>query len=332
MKKIQKLLGLYFALFLALPAYAFEPELYGSLRLQVEYVEPDNESDNFNSYVAPRDAFSRVGLKIVHSFTNEWSALLQVEVALDLANLAIQSPWEQDEDLRIFKLNISGPLGMLSYGRGWLAYYNQIAYPVDYFSSYYSGFATFTTLRLDDILYYASPTFNGMQFSVATSKDNGSTGENRNQYTVSYTNDMLTLAAGVDDLGGGDNTKILGLSASYNKSSWYLAAKYERFDSDIAGHGWAADGTESVNALVQYTAGKHTLRMMLANTDNYGEFVLHTAWDYHYNKNTTLFFEYYQEQETAAIADARQTTSSGSNSDPADSGGRSLLVGIRYDF
>ncbi len=312
--------------------YAFEPGLYGSLRLQGEYVEPDNKPNNFDSYVAPRDAYSRIGLKIAHSFTSEWSALFQIEAALDLANLAIQGTWDQDEDLRIFKLDISGPLGLLSYGRDWLPYYNKIAYPVDYFSSYYSGFATFTTFRLDDILYYTSPTHNGIQFSIATSKDNGSTDESRNQYTVSYTNKVLTLAAGVDDLGGNGNTKILGWAASYKKGSWYLAAKYERFNSDIAGNGWAANGTEAVNFLVQHTVGKHVLRAMLANVDNYGEFVFHTGWDFHYNERTKLFFEYYQEQETAAIADVRQTTSSGSNSDPADSGGRSLLVGIRYDF
>ena len=71
---------------------------------------------------------------------------------------------------------------------------------------------------------------------------------------------------------------------------------------------------------------------MITNVDNYGEFIFHASWDIHYNDNTTLFFEYYQEQETAAISDAKQTTSLAQNFDPANSGGRSLIAGIRYDF
>ena len=142
----------------------------------------------------------------------------------------------------------------------------------------------------------------------------------------------MTLAGGIDDLGGSSNTKILGITASYKKAQWYFAGKYERFHSDLDGNGWAAGGTDVINALVQYSVDKHTLRMMLGDVDNYGEFVLHAGWDFNYNEKTKLFFEYYQEQETAAIADAKKTTSFGRNSEPADSGGRSLLMGIRYDF
>lgn len=315
-----------------IPVCSFELDPYASLRLQLEYVEPDNSPNKFNNYIALRDAYSRIGLKLSHSFTNEWSAFFQIEAALDLANMAIHGPWDQDEEIRIFKFGFSSPIGSLWYGRGWLAFYNQIAYPVDYFSSYYSGFATYTTFRLDDTLYYTSPEFNGFQFSIASSKDNALTDDNRNQYTLSYDRDGLKLAAGVDDLGDNNDTKILGASISYEKSAWYLAAKYERFYSDLNGNSYGADGTDVINALVQYSIGKNILRMMLADVDNYGEFVFHAGWDFQYNKNTKLFFEYYQEQSTAAIADARKTTSSGSNSFPADSGGKSLLIGIRYDF
>jgi len=329
---VQRYLVLYFALFLTFPADAFETDLYGSLRMQAEYVEPDNEPDNFDDYASLRDAYSRIGLKVSHSFTPDWSALFQIEVPIDLANKKFRHSWAQDEDIRVFKLKVSGPLGSLSYGRDWTAFYNEVGYPVDYFSSFYSGFTTYTTFRLDDSLYYTSPSFNGIQFSALTSKDNGSRDGNRGQYTVSYTNDTLTLAAGVDDLGGDDSIKILGLATSFNSGPWYLAATYEQFDSDISGDGWAADGTDTISTLVQYTTGNNVLRMLLAKVDNFGEFVFHAGWDIHYNDDMTLFFEYYQEQETAAISDAKQTTSSARNFDPADSGGRSLIAGIRYDF
>ncbi len=328
----QKYLLLTSTLLLTPAAFAFETDFYGSLRIQAEYVDPDNEPDNFDNYIALRDAFTRVGLKISHSFTSDWAALFQIEAPIDLVNKRFRHTWAQDEDIRIFKLKFSGPLGSIQYGRDWTPYYNQIAYPVDYFASYYSGFTTFTTFRLDDTLYYTSPTINGIQFSAATSKENPGRGESRNQYTMSYTKDGLVLAAGVDDLGGEDNTKILGFAASYQKDSWYIAATYEQFDSDLAGDGWAADGTDTVSTLVQYTKGNNVYRVLMANVDNYGEFVFHAGWDIHVKDNTTLFFEYYQEQETAAISDAKKTTSFAQNYDPADSGGRSLVAGIRYDF
>ena len=45
----------------------------------------------------------------------------------------------------------------------------------------------------------------------------------------------------------------------------------------------------------------------------------------------TSLIEYCQEQETAAIANARKTTSNGKNFDPADNVGRNLNFGIRYN-
>ncbi len=314
------------------PVKALETELYGSLRLQAEYVEPDNLSNNFNDYTGLRDAYSRLGLKLSQELSDDWSALFHLELPIDIPNLDIQDPWDQEEPVRILKLQLTGPLGSIWYGQDWMAYYNNIAYPVDYFSSYYSGFATFTSFRLNRTLYYATPSWNGLQVTLASSKDNGRNHNRRNQYTLSYNNQGLTLAAGIDDIGGSGDQKIMGLAASYSSGPWYLAAKYERFDSNISGNGWAADGTDAANALVQYTSGKHTLRAMLADVDNYGESIFHAGWDYQIQDDLKFFVEYYQEQETAAIADSRQTTSGGDNSDPANSGGQAITMGIRFDF
>lgn len=310
----------------------FQAEFYGSLRLQAELVDADNLPGNFDDYAGIRDAFSRAGIKLTHNLNDSWSALFQVEIPLDLANLKIQTPWNQDEDMRVLKLQVTGPIGQFWYGQGWIAYYNYIAYPVDQFSSFYSGFATFSSLRLKDTFYYATPKWNGLQAALSSSADNGNNDNRRNQYTVSYQNNGLLLAAGIDDIGGLLNKKVIGLSASWTHGPWYIATKYERFSSDITGDGWAADGTDAANILLQYSRSKHTWRTMFADVDNFGESTFHIGWDYQYLENTKFFFEYYREQETAVIADRRQTTYSGSNLDPADSGGQALLAGIRYDF
>lgn len=320
------------AAFLGFDAQAVEIEGYGSLRLGAEYVDPDNAPGGFDSYTALRDAYSRVGVKATHNLNEDWSVMGQVEIPLDLANLDIHSPYDDNDDLRIGKIQVNGPLGTLWYGRGWMAYYNYIAYPVDYFSSYYSGYATFTSFRLKDTLAYISPGMEGFQLSMATSKDNGNNANRRNQLAVSYTRQDLVLAAGIDEIGGTTDQKIVGVSASYNTGPWYFAIKYEEFSSDISGGGWAADGTRAVNGLAQWSRGKHSLRAMLADVDNYGERVFHAGWDYRYRDDVKFFAEYYREEQTAAIADSRRTTSGGTNSAPSDSGGQALTVGVRYDF
>ena len=71
---------------------------------------------------------------------------------------------------------------------------------------------------------------------------------------------------------------------------------------------------------------------MLADVDGYGETVFHGGWDYQYRKDLKFFVEYYQEQETAAIANKGKTTVSGEGYSPADSGGRALMVGMRFDI
>lgn len=310
---------------------AVEADVYGSLRVGVEAVDPDNAAGNFGSYGALRDAYSRVGMKLSHSFNDDWLALLQVELPLDLANVDLHSPNDEGDTVRIAKVQLSGPFGTAWYGRGWLAYYNYIAYPLDYFSSYYSGWATLTTFRREQTFYYATPTWSGLQLAFASTDDNGTASDRRNQYVASYSNNGLTLAAGRDDLGDGGYA-INGISATYSTGPWYLAAKYEQLD------GGTNDGESATNLLVQYAIdGKNTVRGMIADVEawGYGDKVLHLGWDHQYRDDLKFFVEYYQEESTAAISDRRKSTYSTGDASfaaPADSGGRVLTVGLRYDF
>lgn len=312
-------------------ASALEADLYGSLRLGVEAVDPDNGAGSFDDYVGLRDAYSRVGLKLSQSLNADWKVTLHGEVPLDLANLEMQSPYNNRDNVRIAKLQLNGPIGTLWYGRGWLAYYNNIAYPLDYFSSYYSGWATFTTFRRENTLYYATPRWRGLQASFASTADNGSSSHKRNQYVVSYQHGGLSLAGGLDD--PQENYRIWGTSASYTSGPWYVAAKYEQLDYNVPS---VYDGDSASNLLVQYAIDdKNTVRGMVAEVGwDYGDTVLHLGWDHQYNKDLKFFVEYYQEETTAAIGDKRKSTTLGSASfnAPADSGGRVLTTGVRYDF
>lgn len=312
-------------------AFAIEADFYGSLRLGVEAVDPDNGPGGFGSYVGLRDAYSRVGLKLSQSFSDAWRVTLHGEVPLDLANVDMHSPYDDRDNVRIAKIQLDGPLGTVWYGRGWLAFYNYIAYPVDFFSSYYSGWATFTTFRRENTLYYATPTWQGFQLAFASTDDNGSSSHKRNQYVLAYSAEGLNLAVGLDDTQ--EAYKIWGLTASYTTGPWYVAAKHERLDYAVPSR---YDGDTVTNLLVQYQVDpKNTVRGMVAEVGwDYGDTVVHLGWDHQYTDDLKFFLEYYQEETTAAISDRRKSTSLGSPgfNAPADSGGRVLTAGVRYDF
>jgi predicted porin len=317
------------ALVATTPAAALDISFYGSLRIQGEYVSPDNEAA-LESYTGFRDAYSRIGVNFEHAFNDAVTGYARLELPLDIANLAVQDPWDQDEDIRIGKVGLKGKFGDIAVGQMWLPYYNAIAYPVDMFSSYYSGFATYTSFRKGDTVTYYSPTFNGFGFGAAFSKDNGWTVEDdRIQATISYKLDNLTLAGGLDDLGGDDDVRIWGASAAWQATDQiYIGAKVERFESDIPS-GYGVDGDIAANLYGGYTMGKHTFKGMIAQVDNYGETIAHLGYDFQYNKDLKFFAEYYYEEETAAI-----TTERGGAAETCwtCSGGNVFAVGLRFDF
>jgi predicted porin len=290
--------------------------------------------DTGESYTGLRDAYSRIGVKISEDINPQWKLTGQLEVPLDLANMDSHSPYDRTDTVRIAKIQLSGPAGTLWYGRGWMAYYNAIAYPVDYFSSYYSGWATPTTFRRKKTLYYASPDLNGLRFSAATTEDNGTTDKNRNQYALSYAANNLSIALGLDDNAGNAENQIMGVSASYTTGPWYIAGKYEEMSTNDAN-----DGGSTKNLLVQYQVDhKNTIRGTVADVDlpawnnGYGDTVVQLGWDHQYDTDLKVFVEYYQEGSTAAISQAHDSFSTGGYINGTANGGQALSIGFRYDF
>lgn len=300
---------------------------YASFRAQLESVQPDDRAV-LASYSGFRDAYSRIGFTADHALTEGMELFGQLELPLDLANGAVQDPWDQDEDIRIAQLGLRGNFGSLSYGQMWLPYYNAIAYPVDMFSSYYSGFATYTVFRRDRTLSYYSPPFAGFSLAIGWSEDNGAEKDDRRQVTGSYSHGNTTLALGMDDLGGSQDARIHGASLMHSVGPLYIGAKYERHDSR-ASSGYGADGDRAINLYAGYSLGKNTYKLMLANVEGYGEDIVHLGLDHQYNDRLKLFAEYYHEEDTAAVTEER-----GGLRETAwnASGGRVFAMGLRYDF
>lgn len=319
-------LGLLATTAISQPALAqdLDWEIYGSLRLAAETVDADDVKD----YSGLRDAYTRIGAKATYVINNDWSLMGQLEAPFDLANMELQNAWDPDEDHRIGKLQLSGPMGTVWYGRGWLAFYNYIQYPTDSFSSFYSGWDTYTSFRKSETFYYSSPRLSGLQFIFASTDDNGSEGDNRNQYVLSYANGGLSLAIGRDDFQNSDDLMIDGASASYTTGPWYVAGQYQKISSDSAvTGGYYSDDNEAISLLVQYAIDdKNTVRGKVANVDNNGDDVFQVGWDHQYKDDLKFFAEYYDEESPAAVTDDK---------DPEDFsyvGGSVFTVGVRYDF
>lgn len=320
----------------------FSYEFYLSLRMQAESVRPDNTSA-LNDYRGLRDAFSRVGVNIQYAFDNDTALFAQLEIPFDSANIRFRDSYDQGgsgrddrESLRVARLGLSGRMGTLVAGQQWMPYYNAILFPVDQFSSFYSGFASYTTFRVKETLAYQSPDLNGFTFGSSYSSAAGNArspsriDDRRIQAVASYQYDNTRLALGVDDRGNalGFDDKIYGVTLSHNQGSWSLALKYEVTDTDNP-NSFFGDGAEALNVFGSYRHGDNVFKVMVADVESYGEAVMHAGIDHRFNEDLTLFAEFYQEQETAALT-CKKCGLDGFNA--AASGGKVIAIGFRYSL
>ncbi len=319
-------------------------ELYGSLRMQLESVHPGN-SDPWGSYVGLRDAYTRVGVKAEYRFTDDIAVFGQLELPFDTANFRVSDPYDQGgagrdhrQRIRIAQVGVRTNAGTLIGGQQWMPYYNAVAAPVDQFSSYYSGFATYTAFRIADTISYYSPSVHGFTLSGSYTSAAGNRrstsriDDRRIQAALSYALGDTRLAVGMDDRGdtGLGRDRVYGVSASHQAGPWYFAAKYEVFDTNNHTPGaFSRDGNEAFNVFGSYSTGPYTFKAMFARVQNYGGNIVHLGVDYQYNKSLKLFTEFYREGSTASIVEKR-----GGLADlmSASQGGRAFLVGFRYDF
>lgn len=319
-------------------------DFHGSLRTQIETVSPDRR-DRFDSYTSLRDAYSRVGVKGEYPLGTGLVLTGELEIPVDTANFRVRDPYDQGDAsrpkgqrLRIAQVGLRGRFGTLAYGQQWMPYYNAIAAPVDRFSSYYTGFATYTVVRVADTIAYTSPEYKG--FSV-TAAHAGSSGNKRStsriddrrwQLAASYALGDTRLAAAIDDRGntGHGHDRLFGLTASHKTGDLYLALKYERFDTGNRRPGsFSSDGNQALNLFGSYTMGKNTFKLMLAKVDNYGDGVVHLGIDHRLSEKSKIFAEYYREASTAALTRERGGLG---DFDAGISGGHAFAVGIRHDF
>lgn len=322
---------------------AFSYNVYSSIRMQAEAVNTDNEQA-MSAYRGLRDAYSRVGFNAAYEFSEDTSLFTQLELPFDIANFRFRDSYDQGgvgrtnaETVRVGLIGLTSHIGTITAGQQWMPYYNAITFPVDQFSSFYSGFATYTTFRVKETLAYESPIWRGLSFGGSYSTRDGNIrspsriDDRRIQAVASYQlADKTRLALGMDDRGNtnGYQDRIYGMTLSHAKGAWSWAVKYEITDTDNP-NSFYGDRAQAVNLYSAYHRDKNTYKIMLANVEAYGEAVIHLGFDHRINQDLRLFAEFYQEQETAAIT-AKQAGLDGF--DVNVSGGKLFLIGFRYDL
>ncbi|MEJ2612799.1 MAG: hypothetical protein P8179_22750, partial [Candidatus Thiodiazotropha sp.] len=126
---------------------ALEVSAYANLYIHAEYVEPDKVAAQVKKYTGLRDANSQIGINFEHELSDNQKVCFHLFTPVDLANLEFQDTWDHDADAPQYEIYWTAPFGELKAGYLYLPYYDAIASVVDHFSSYYTGFATYSAFR-----------------------------------------------------------------------------------------------------------------------------------------------------------------------------------------
>ena len=316
-------------------------DAYGSIRMQAESVSVDKPAvAGEDGHTGIRDAFSRVGVKADYALDNGWNFGAKLEIPFNVKEMKAEDPTYFQSDVtgpRVAKVTASKDgLGSVAVGMQWTTFYNYVAYPVDYFSSFYSGWATHASFRADAVTYYA-PTFNNVSIvASALDLDSASSDLETQEYAISYSKDGISAAFGyrAADEGSDDFPRdLMGASASYTTGPWRFATKVET----VEGLTGEEDAT-IYNIYGSYNLDKYTFKAMYANGDdvtNGGAWfkgdTYHLGADYQYTDNLMVFAEYFYEEKGYALY--TDVNSADSNTwDTYGNEGSAIAIGARYDF
>lgn len=298
-------------------------ELYGSLRLQANSVTVDEAFDGGEThFLGLSDAYSRLGARAsLNNETVKFTA--RYEVNINSADLEFGDPsFFDDEDSRLYSIKAEGNFGTILVGKDWLPYYNNVGYPVDYFSSVYAGYTTYAYFRERQITYI-SPSMSGFTGTLSRMQRTGG-GPSGWHYALSFTKGGLTLAAGREDMDGNE-ADTQGVAFSYTTGPWYVSGKYE--NSDAFG--------DIFNAFAQRQYKDWTFKAGLGLGDQFSGETYHFGTDYQVNEKLKVFAEFYSEEKNYALLRNDAASASdyfGAGGFGTRQNGKALLTGFRLDF
>ena len=334
----------------SLPAHAeMEVTPYGSLRIQTEAVSVDEaQPGEDDSYTGLRDAYSRLGARATYNDLDWVDITATVEFPINSALMRAEDPtffqsfYKGNNKPRVADIAATTDnLGSLRVGTQWLAYYNTVAYPVDFFSSFYSGYATQATFRRDAATY-TTPSVGGLTGTVSAvdlTDEGGTSYLDTWQYALSWALGDLTLGLAYQDSeqDSGDQADQLGASLAYVMGGWRFAAKVEQLQSND--DALLEEDPVTYNLYGSYSWNKYTVKAMFANgedSDDPAAFFQGDSYqlglDYQYSEKLKLFADYFYEELGYAIYTPTSRSFNPLAGYQVDSDGQAISLGLRYDF
>ncbi|NVK38014.1 MAG: porin [Gammaproteobacteria bacterium] len=334
------------SMILAMNALA-DNSFYGSLNVGLEYRDV-KDNDIFDDHMQMQDAYSYLGVKgeqeIQPGLTGFYNYKIYVDVVKGKLYKNEQLTWAgANNEQNDAHVGLRGGFGQVSVGYQWNAYYNAIAWTTDRFSSGWTGFDTYASFQLSDLIVYQTPSIGGLTavLNIQSGVDN-STGKSEDRFiaSASYNLDALTAHIAYDDLGAG-STELLGVAAEYNMSNMRFAIKHE-----IAKEGLGSDDASITSVHASLTSGSNTYRVHFG-TGNYPSYLplddskgenegseVGLGMEHVMNDNMYIFVEYHMSDEYCAYDLTEGNGNGGYDATPGNEiyGCQVISVGTQYSF
>lgn len=314
---------------------------YGSINVGLEYRDIKDD-DRFDDHVQLQDAYSAIGVMGEQELKPGITGFYNYKVAIDVVKGNLyeneQTTWAgSNQDENVAYVGVKGAYGSASIGYQWNAYYNAISWTTDRFSSGWTGFDTYASFQLSELMVYQSPNFNGLSFALnaqsgvdesetlSSGAANPNYGKTQERFiaAVSYNIGEITAHAAYDDLGSG-STELMGFAVEYNASNMRFAAKHE-----INKDGLGTDDASITSLHGSFTSGKNTFKVHYA-FGNYASYLpvddaenegseIGLGIDHAINDSVYVFAEYHMSDEYCAY-DVTEGNGNGGYDDAGDDG------------
>jgi len=257
----------------AFTAQGQQHTFYGSINLGLEYRDL-KDNDLMDDHMQLQDAYSAIGItgeqELSPGLVGFYNYKLSIDVTSGNLYESPQTTWGgPNQDESVAYVGVKGDFGQASFGYQWNAYYNAISWTTDRFSSGWTGFDTYGSFQIPELMVYQSPDFSGLTLVLNLQSGlNSETGKSQDRViaAASYRLGEFTLHGAYDNLGAGD-TALMGMAAEYSKDGMRLAMKHE-----INKDGLGADDASLTTLHASFTSGSNTYKAHFT-TGNYPSYL-----------------------------------------------------------
>jgi len=275
------------ALVLAPVFASADTTLYGSLRMEYDFVSPDG-GDDFDKI---QNRSSRIGVK----FDQKWGK----NKVFGKAEFAIDKNSYDFGGKRYMYLGVEGAFGTALAGRAPAPYYTYVLERADFWNGNYSSYSTIdpTGDKAPNAIAYITPDFGGFTAAVAMVTLNGTyvdankdTVDEDNSFHIAagYASKMFNVGVSYQNLNSkASEMSAIGIGGDVTFSGFTLGATYESGDDDL-------DDNEALNVYAKYKMGSTVLMAGYGNEeegeDDYDTFSL--GVQHNFTKTFRVYAEY----------------------------------------